>query len=33
MMATILQPTGVRGVYSLTSSDCEEIIEQLVEQI
>ena len=34
MMATILQnQLALRGVHSLTPSDCEEIVEQLVEQL
>jgi hypothetical protein len=34
MMATILQnQLTSRGVHSLTQSDCEEIVEQLVEQL
>jgi hypothetical protein len=34
MMATILQnQLALRGVRSLTPSDCEEIVEQLVEQL
>jgi hypothetical protein len=34
MMATILRnQLALRGVHSLTLSDCEEMVEQLVEQL
>ena len=34
MMATILQDQlTLRGVHSLTHSDCDEIVEQLIEQL
>lgn len=34
MMATILEnQLALRGVHSLTPSDCEEIVEHLLEQL
>ncbi|MCK1682265.1 hypothetical protein IVA87_23365 [Bradyrhizobium sp. 147] len=34
VMATILQnELALRGVHSLTPSDCDEIIKQLIEQL